>query len=53
MKSKIISFTVLGLVVGALLGLLGIVPNTVAALIIGGIFGFLIGWFVNSRSTSL
>ena len=53
MKSKIVSITVLGLVIGAILGLVGVVPNTVGAVIIGGIVGFLVGWFWNSRSEAL
>lgn len=50
--NKIISLTVIGIVLG---GILGVVVNTeqvnfLSAAVVGGIVGFLAGWIWNSRA---
>ncbi|MBT8092760.1 MAG: hypothetical protein KJN77_06970 [Gammaproteobacteria bacterium] len=51
-KNKIISLTIIGLVVGAILGMLGISGGSDILMLmpIGGIAGFLAGWIWQSRS---
>lgn len=50
-KHKIISLTIIGLVVGVILGVLGIGgANTLALIAVCGIVGFLAGWIWQTRS---
>ena len=51
-KNKIISLTIIGIVIGALLSVLGISGGSDILLLvpIGGIVGFLAGWIWQSRS---
>ena len=51
-QNKIVSLTVIGLVIGGILGILVNSEQVSAAALaaIGGVVGFLAGWFWNSRS---
>ena len=51
-KNKIISLTIIGLVIGALLSMLGISGGSDILLLVpfGGVVGFLAGWIWQSRS---
>mgnify|MGYP001823807556 CR=1 FL=1 len=51
-KNKIVSLTVIGIVLGGIVGTLvssGQI-NTVTGAVFGGVVGFLAGWIWNSRS---
>jgi hypothetical protein len=51
-KNKIISLTIIGLVIGAILSMLGISGGSDILLLVpfGGVVGFLAGWIWQSRS---
>ena len=51
-NNKIISLTVIGLVIGLVLALVGISPNANVAVLLplGGIIGFVAGWIWQTRS---
>ncbi|MBU2676661.1 MAG: hypothetical protein KJP16_06205 [Gammaproteobacteria bacterium] len=50
-KHKIISLTIIGLVVGLILGMLGIGgANMLALIAVCGIVGFIAGWIWQTRS---
>lgn len=52
MQSKVLYLTIAGLVIGAILGLLGVTQNILLVTVLGGIVGFIIGWIWNTRSGS-
>mgnify|MGYP001820892943 CR=1 FL=1 len=52
-NNKIISLTIIGLVIGLILGVLVNSPQTNAIVVapLGGIIGFVVGWIWETRST--
>jgi Na+/citrate or Na+/malate symporter len=50
MQSKILYLTIAGLVIGAILGVLGVTQNFLLVAVLGGILGFLVGWVWNTRT---
>lgn len=52
MQSKIVYLTIVGLVIGIVLSLLGVGQNILLMAVLGGILGFLVGWIWSTRSGS-
>ena len=53
MQSKIAYFTLAGLAIGVVVGMLGVTQKFLLVATLGGILGFLIGWMLNTRSGAL